>query len=123
MVDSNSLEIFNEKIRSAVQGTAVKYMQTDKVEVSITAATKAGDNFKGELLNKLVIFKSSIHTIFLRLGIVYRVNFSKLEPNEKTENVSKMIVKESPQNPARRFLRPCYLREIYLYDEVTEIRE
>lgn len=101
MVESNLSEISSETIRSAVEETVAKYLQTDKVKISVEAASKAGDNF---------------------IGIVYRVSFSKLEQNGKTEKVSQMIVKVAPTNLARREQfrpRDCFLREIQLYNEVN----
>lgn len=52
MVESSLSEISSETIRSAVQETIVKYLQTDKVEISVGAASKTGDNFIGELLHR-----------------------------------------------------------------------
>lgn len=104
MVESNLTEISNEVVRTAVHDTAVKHLKTDKVKINVEAASKVGDNF---------------------IGVVYRVSSSKFElkgVSDKNKNDSKMIVKVAPQNAARRerfYSRPCFLREIYLYDEVT----
>lgn len=98
MVESNLSELPSNEIRSAVCSTVEQILGTKNYTISVTSASQSGDNNF--------------------IGIVYRVLFNKV--NEKTSS-SKLILKVAPQNVARRmqfFSRPCFLREIYMYETV-----
>lgn len=103
MVESNLSEISSEVIRDAVIETVENKLKSKKCKIHVSSASQSGENNF--------------------IGIVYRVTFSEEDgiENGKTP-VSKLILKVAPSNLARRqqfFSRPCFLREIYLYNEVS----
>lgn len=107
MVESNLSEISSESVRSILNETIEKRLKTKNFEINVNAATKQGDNF---------------------IGIVQRVTFNKIA-DSKDQNgdnhKSLLILKTAPTNLARRegfFSRPCFLREIYLYNEVKRVK-
>lgn len=100
MVDSNLSELPSDSIRAAVRSTVEKLLTSKKYAISVTSASQSGDNNF--------------------IGIVYRVLFNGVN-DQNENNQSKLILKVAPQNVARRmqfFSRPCFLREIYMYNEV-----
>lgn len=99
------IKLPNNVIRSALYETVEKKLNSKNYSISINSALQAGEsNF---------------------LGVVYRASFKGKEENEcENENnkspVHKVIIKVAPLNPIRkRFLRPGFLREIYMYNEVN----
>lgn len=102
MVESDLSEIPNETVRSALIETIETQLKTKHFELKLNSASKQGDNF---------------------IGIVQRVTFNG-QSDDKT-NKSALILKTAPTNMARReafMSRPCFLREIYLYDEVSDFK-
>lgn len=98
MGDSDCAVLSNELIRTGLDETVEAYLQTTKYDVEIEPASKKGDNF---------------------MGIVYRAICRK-SPNDNAANLN-VIVKTAPQVEQRReafFSRQCFLREIYIFDEV-----
>ena len=99
-------EISSELIRETVEDFVENQLQSKGYTIDVSSASQSGENNF--------------------IGIVYRVTFAK---DDKTENgttnpVSKLILKVAPQNLARReqfISRPCFLREIYMYNEVNSI--
>lgn len=106
MVDSDLSEISSESARSALIETIENQLKTKDFEYTLNSAAKGGDNF---------------------IGIVQRVTYNKIaEHGQNDDDIdrSKLILKTAPTNEARReafFSRICFLREIYLYDEVSDI--
>lgn len=99
MGDSDCAVLSNELIQTGLNETVLAYLQTSKYDVEIEPASKKGDNF---------------------MGIVYRAICRK-STNDKNSDSLKVIVKTAPQVEQRReafFSRQCFLREIYLFDEV-----
>lgn len=100
MVESDLTEISSEVIRSTLCEAIEKKLKSRKYEINVTSASQAGDNNF--------------------IGIVYRVSFGK--EDEPPTKSFKLILKVAPQNVARRaqfFSRPCFLREIYMYEQVS----
>lgn len=109
MEGSDLSAIPNEVVRAALRQTIETLLDTNKCKINVTSASQAGgNNF---------------------IGIVYRITFCKVErshgalANEKNPcNLHKLILKIAPQNVARRshfISRPCFLREIYMYEKVS----
>lgn len=101
MVEVDLSEIPGEVIRTTLSETIENKLKTNKYKISITSASKAGENNF--------------------VGVVYRVAFSKDDESDKNAT-SKLILKVAPTNSARRsqfMSRACFLREIYLYNEVN----
>lgn len=100
MVDS-ATEISSDLIKSALNDLVEEKLKTKEFEIKVDAGSKEGDNF---------------------IGVVYRVTYwRKAKPNEQ----SRLILKVSPQSQARRerfFSRPSFLREMFLYGEVSRVR-
>lgn len=96
-------ELPTDVIRTALAETIENKLKSKKYNVTVTSASKAGENNF--------------------IGVVYRVVFSKEDAIENEKNPTyKLILKVAPQNVARRaqfFSRNCFLREIYMYDEVN----
>lgn len=101
MVGSDLAELPSEVIRSAVRNAVESILGSKKCAISVVSASESGaNNF---------------------VGIVYRVLFSKAD-DRVGKNPSKLILKVAPQHLARRmqfFSRPCFLREIYMYEKVN----
>lgn len=100
---SDLSEIPSELIRSALCETIEKKFNLNKYKVVVKSAAQAGEgNF---------------------IGVVYRILFkNEDESSDGNEAWSKLILKIAPQNEARRkqfISRPFFLREIYLYEEVS----
>lgn len=99
MTDSDCGMLSNELIKEAFTKTVEAYLHTSEYDVGIELASKKGDNY---------------------LGIVYRAICRKTAIDENS-NELKIIIKMAPQVEQRRqtfFSRLCFLREIYLFDEV-----
>lgn len=100
---SDLAKIPSELVRSAVCETIETQLNTKNYQVSVSSATKATDyNFT---------------------GVIYRVTFSTENKAKKGKPTpSSIILKVAPQHLARRNqfnARPCFVREIYVYDEVN----
>lgn len=55
---------------------------------------------------------------------IYRISFSTNGESKTSTSSSSLILKVTAQNLTRRFLshaRPCFLREIFIYDEVRKV--
>ncbi|XP_031627329.1 uncharacterized protein LOC116343426 [Contarinia nasturtii] len=102
MVESELSEISSELIRTTVRETVENELKSNNYKINVSSASQSGDNNF--------------------IGVVYRVSFCKEKKIENGVNsISKLILKVAPQNVARReqfMSRPCFLREIYLYNEV-----
>lgn len=101
MTGSHCGVLLNELIETGLNETVEAYLQTTKYDVEIELASKKGDNF---------------------LGIVYRAICRNKSPTNKNATELKVIIKTAPQLEQRRqafFSRPCFLREIFLFDEVS----
>lgn len=95
LIRNGLIELFSEKL------------QTKKFDLRIESGSKSGDNF---------------------IGIVYRVIGEVIandvvngSQNGTDANKLKLILKVAPQSLSRRerfFSRPCFLREIFIYNEV-----
>lgn len=100
MVETNLSDISSEGIRLLLKKTIEKQLNSTDYNIKLSLASQAGDNNF--------------------IGIVYRVSFN--EGNEIEKIPSKLILKVAPENVARRtqfFSRPCFLREIYMYEKVS----
>lgn len=98
---SNLSAISSDVIRSALLETITQHLNTKHFNIELASASKNGDNF---------------------IGIVNRITFHKVG-EEKTSR-STLILKIAPTNPARRqrfFSRPCFAREIFMYNEVNVV--
>lgn len=105
MVEARLSELPSEAIRLAVRNTVELLLGSNKYTINVTSASQSGDNNF--------------------MGIVYRVLFSKVNDGKDEKEPSKLILKVAPQNIARRmqfFSRPCFLREIYMYEKVIRNR-
>lgn len=92
-------EISSELIRDTVKEFVENELNSKEYKIVVSSASQAGENNF--------------------IGVVYRVTFGK---DNETEPISKLILKVAPQNLARReqfISRPCFLREIYMYNEVS----
>lgn len=102
-MDESALDnIPSELIRSALCETIVNILKSKKYRINISSASEAGENNF--------------------VGVVYRVAFNKKD-EANGNGTSKLILKIAPQNSARRsqfMCRMCFLREIYMYNEVIE---
>ena len=103
MVELDLSELPSDVIRTALSETIESQLKSNKYKISITSASTAGENNF--------------------VGVVYRVAFSKDGETDKNA-LSKLILKVAPQNLARRtqfMSRTCFLREIYMYNEVSYV--
>lgn len=103
MSDLNATVQSNELIRTALNETIEKMLKTTKYETNIDLASKKGDNF---------------------MGIVYRVSCRKSSSKDKNPADLTLILKTAPENEQRRasfFSRGCFMREIYLFNEVRNL--
>lgn len=103
MSSSDSTILFNKLIRAALDETIEICLETSTYECNIKPASKKGDNF---------------------MGIVYRVTCHKTSAEIADESGAdlKLIVKVAPESKQRREAfssRLCFLREIYLFNEVS----
>lgn len=96
-------KIPSELIRNGLRKVFSEKLQTENVKIGVESGSKNGDNF---------------------IGIVYRVTGEVIQSaDERTDaaNNLKLILKVAPQSLSRRerfFSRPCFLREIFIYNEV-----
>lgn len=105
MSDSDLSEITSEVIRGKLRETVEKKLKSKKYKIKVSSASQAGaNNF---------------------MGTVYRVSFNEEDGNESEKNpTQKIILKVAPEHLARReqfFSRPSFLREIYMYEKVSNI--
>lgn len=102
MADDDLSEI-PSAIRSTLRELVEEKLNTNEYKIDVKSASQAGaTNF---------------------MGTLHRVSFSTDEENGNEENrIHKIIVKVAPQHLTRReqfFSRPSFLREIYMYEEVS----
>lgn len=100
-------ELPNETVRSVLCETVAKCLNSNKYKIGLNSASKTGEsNF---------------------IGIVYRATFSAENETENDNHpVHSLIVKVAPQDIKYRnmwYSRPCFLREIHMYNEVRIHRE
>lgn len=103
MFDLELTAIISSKlIRSTLKKTIENEIGSENFKINVKSASQAGvTNF---------------------IGIVYRVFFEKEVEIDNNQIASSLILKVAPQNAARRaqfYSNPCFLKEIYLYDEVS----
>lgn len=108
MVDSGLSELPSDVIRNGLNDVFLEKLQTENFKVRVESGSKSGDNF---------------------IGVVYRVTGEKIlrddaDESEKGASTNKLrlILKVAPQSLSRRerfFSRPCFLREIFIYNEVN----
>lgn len=102
MVETNLSDISSEDIRLLLKKTIEKQLNSTDYNIKLSSASQAGDNNF--------------------IGIVYRVSFNEGNEIENGKIPSNLILKVAPENVARRtqfFSRPCFLREIYMYEKVS----
>lgn len=100
------LELPTDKCKTMLAEVISAQLGTDQYNLSITQGSNVGDNFIG------VVYRISAHTN------KYNERVATKKEQNKSVNI---ILKVPPQNLARReqfFARPCFLREVLLYDEV-----
>lgn len=102
MVESDISTIPSELIRAALKETVENKLKSKNYKINVSSASTAGeDNF---------------------VGILYRVSFNAADRGENGKSPAlKLILKVAPQNEARRaqfFSHACFMREIFMYDEV-----
>lgn len=103
MFEGNLTEISSDVIRKALCETMEKQLKTNKYKLSVSSASKAGENNF--------------------IGIIYRVVFSTDNVENGKSSKLQLILKVAPQNTVRReqFLaRPAFMREIYTYETVRK---
>lgn len=107
-------------LSSVTQDTIMRFLeakiQSNQLKITIEPGARKGDNF---------------------IGIVHRVSVQRCDDDSnatvtqsrnENDNTKKfqVIVKSAPQNTARRAhfnVRTCFLREIFIYNEVSFIVE
>lgn len=99
-------EIASDLIKDALFEVVENMMGTKNYQINLEPGSKVGDNY---------------------IGIVYRILFKPLDKSQyigrSQKKPSKLFLKVAPTNPDRRehfFTRPCFLREIYVYNEVRK---
>lgn len=113
MVDSGLSKLPSDVIRRGLNELFSEKLQTNNFKICVESGSKSGDNF---------------------IGVVYRVigekilrddaDESEVKVNGASANQLKLILKVAPQSLSRRerfFSRPCFLREIFIYNEVAKI--
>lgn len=88
----------SDAVKSVLIETIENILKTKNFKIKLNPASKRGDNY---------------------IGIVHQVKY--VEKNDKSQK-SSIILKIAPTNLARRehfFVRPYFLREIYIYDTVS----
>lgn len=93
-------------MHSALRETVEEQLETKEYNINVSSASEeGGNNF---------------------IGVVYRASFSKRNGDEVTsenDQIHNVVIKTAPQNIKRREIclaRPYFLREIYIYDKVTQ---
>ncbi|KAJ6638157.1 hypothetical protein Bhyg_10890 [Pseudolycoriella hygida] len=101
-----ALELPTESSRTHLNEIITSILDTNDFNLNISMGSSVGDNY---------------------IGVVYRVKATKNDRNDskdgKSGNLS-VIVKLPPQNAARReqfFVGPCFVREIWIYDELLPL--
>lgn len=100
---SKSVDIQSELVRPAICQTIENDMKLKNYKVRMESASQSGtNNF---------------------VGIIYRVHYEKPEEKEvnSVSSSRSLILKVAPENQSRRAQfcsRSCFLREIFIYDEV-----
>lgn len=97
----------SETIRSTLRETIEKTLDSKLYTFNIDLAEKIGENNF--------------------IGIIYRVSFNAVdESNNLKGPINYLILKVAPQDLNYRnewFVRPCFLREVYMYNEVRLIND
>lgn len=110
MVQNDLSIISSDVIKIKLEEFFVKRFKCDDVKITVESGSKHGDNF---------------------IGIVYRVTGERNKQCNSLSNVNQdnepgklsIILKVAPANKMRRekfFSRVCFLREIFVYDEVCD---
>lgn len=104
MTKNDLSSISSEAIKRQLEEFYVQRLKCNDVKLTVESGSKHGDNF---------------------IGIVYRVSGEKSKcDNDKNEKLN-IILKVAPSNKMRRekfFARPSFLREIFVYEEVRELK-
>lgn len=111
----NLIEEFRPEIREALFDVAEEVLQTKECKIRIEPGSKKGNNLSGS--EELFIFLNSFPGDNF-LGIVYRATCS----TEDESNAINLFVKMAPEDETKRNLmriHDCFLRECYVYKEVT----
>lgn len=103
MVDSAISDISSHLVRRALLETIEKLLQSKNFKITVSSASKAGENNF--------------------IGIIHRISINKLD-DDGNENspTTNLILKTAPQNLLRRsqfVVRPAFVREIYSYEKVN----
>lgn len=92
----------SDVIRNGLQNVFADKLQSENVKITIESGSKNGDNF---------------------IGVVYRaIGEVTGADGEAQPQKMKLILKVAPQSVPRRerfFSRPCFLREMFIYNEVN----
>lgn len=98
-----TIDLPTQSSQEAVKTVIESELKTEKFKTNITYGSELGDNF---------------------IGVIYRVTATKtLDKDSKNDEGVSVILKVPPENAARReqfFARPCFVREILVYNEVTK---
>lgn len=98
MPEFNLSTISSDAVKMVLIETIENILKTKNFKIKLNPASKRGDNF---------------------IGVVHQVQYT--EKNDESQK-SSMILKIAPTNLARRehfFVKPYFLREIYIYDTVS----
>lgn len=103
MAEFETVEIPSGVVRLALNEVAEKTLKLKTDQLFVSLASKSGaNNF---------------------IGIVYRATFNK---DDEKNPLQTLIVKVAPQQLERRQrfqIRPLFLREIFMYDQVSATRQ
>lgn len=95
----------SDTIRSVLRETIEKTLDSKLYKFHIDLAVKLGENNF--------------------IGIIYRVSFNEIDENKNSKGpIEYLILKVAPQDLKYRnewFVRPCFLREVYMYNKVRII--
>lgn len=101
MAETKLSKISSDSVRSILNETIEKHLNTNDFDVNVSSGANADDNF---------------------LGIVQRITYNKIADKNEDAQKSTLFLKTAPTNAIRREgfnSRNCFLREIYVYDEVV----
>lgn len=110
----NLIEEFKPEIREALFDVAEEVLQTKECKIRIEPGSKKGNGFVVRLHCSLFCFFPGDNF----LGIVYRATCS----TEDESNAINLFVKMAPEDETKRAImriHDCFMRECYVYKEVT----
>lgn len=91
----------NKKVKKEMDAYFQRTLETSEIRINIEKGCRHGNNF---------------------IGIVYRVSGYRLQRSGEVEHVKNLFLKIAPDNRIRRerfHVRANFLREIFVYNEVT----